>query len=85
VGNIKKLNKNDWKKIGWFLCISIVVIFLQAVLSYQIKQRFSEEGKFLGIMYDNILFIWGMTFVILIITWYIIKKSFGLKTNKRRL
>lgn len=79
------MKKEEWKQIGWFLMISIVVIFLQAVLLYQIKQRVPGEGSFIGIMYDNISFIWGMTFVLLIISWFIIKKKFGIKTKKRRL
>lgn len=79
------MKKEEWKQIGWFLIISSVVIFSQSVLSYQIKKRFPGVGSFLGIMYDNISFIWGMTFVFLIISWYILKKKFGIKTKKRRL
>jgi len=79
------VKNEEWKQIGWFVGISIIVIFFQAVLSYQISKRFPGDASFLGIMYDNTLFIWGMTMAFLVILWYIIKKSFNIKTKKRGL
>lgn len=79
------MKKEEWKQIGWFFGISMVVIFLQAILSYQIKQSFPKEGSFLGIMFDNIYLVWGFTMVLLIVIWYLIKKSFGIKTTRRKL
>lgn len=81
--------KQNWeemgKKILWFVIISIPVIFFQAVLSYYLTENIPEEGKFLGIIYNNVFFIWGLTLVALMVIWFIIKNIFEIKVKRGKL
>ena len=81
--------KQNWeemgKKILWFVIISIPVIFFQAVLYYYLTENIPEEGKFLGIIYNNVSFVWGLTLVALMVLWFIIKNIFEIKEKRGKL
>lgn len=74
--------KNEWTRYLWFILLSVPIIFIQSIIYYQIKQRVPEEGTFLGIIYDNLYFVTGITMVILLIVWHMIGKL--LNINEKR-
>lgn len=82
---VKKSWKKMGEKIGWFIVISIPVMFFQAVLFYYITKDLPETGNFLGIIYNNVYFIWGLTLILLMVIWFIIKTKFEIKEKRGRL